>query len=125
MKIDLAPRPRHRMNLTPMIDVVFLLLVFFMMVSRFGAEQAVPLQLGGTGGNWTGPPRLVDISDSGVRLNGSVVPDAVLVQALEPLMASPQDPVILRLSEGSDVQDLMEVMDRLQAAGMTRLSVVP
>ncbi len=124
MKIELAPRPRHRMNLTPMIDVVFLLLVFFMMVSRFGAEQAVPLELAGTGGVWSGPPRLIDISDSGVLLNGSAVPDTKLVQALVPLMASPQDPVVLRLSEGSDAQDLMAVMDRLQAAGITRLSVV-
>ena len=46
MKISGVPsRPRRRMNLTPMIDVIFLLLVFFMMVSRFGGLHGLPLTM--------------------------------------------------------------------------------
>ncbi|MFC6760360.1 ExbD/TolR family protein [Sulfitobacter porphyrae] len=39
-------RPRRRPGLTPMIDVVFLLLVFFMLASRFGQDRALPLSAG-------------------------------------------------------------------------------
>ena len=56
-----APRARRRISLTPMIDVVFLLLVFFMLAARFGQEQAIPLAIGAGAGDWDGPPRLIDI----------------------------------------------------------------
>ncbi|MEO0362761.1 MAG: biopolymer transporter ExbD, partial [Pseudomonadota bacterium] len=42
MRFDLARAPRRRPSLTPMIDVVFLLLVFFMLAARFGVELAMP-----------------------------------------------------------------------------------
>ena len=61
---DFGPR-RHprRMSLTPMIDVVFLLLIFFMLSSRFGMDTVLPIA-GGAGGSesaWQGAPRLVRI----------------------------------------------------------------
>lgn len=127
MRIDAAPhRPRRRMNLTPMIDVVFLLLVFFMMVSRFGAETGVPLALSGAGGAavWSGPPRLIEVHADRLTLNGATLPREALVAALAPLMAGPEDSVVLRAAKGADVQDLLDVMDLLQGAGLTRLVVV-
>ena len=86
-------RPRRRPNLTPMIDVVLLLLVFFMMVSRFGGVQGVPLALAAPGGqvDWSGPPRLVDVLPQGVLLNGVPVAAEALATALAPLMAAPTD----------------------------------
>lgn len=125
MRIDAGPqRPRRRLNLTPMIDVVFLLLVFFMMVSRFGGLHGMPLAVAGQGGAaWVGPPRLVELRPGGVTLNGVAVGD--LAAALAPLMAAPDDPVVLRARDGADVQRLVAVMADLRAAGMTRLVLVP
>ena len=37
------PRPRRKPSLTPMIDVVFLLLVFFMLAARFGQDVGLAL----------------------------------------------------------------------------------
>lgn len=123
MKLDDGfQRPRRRMNLTPMIDVVFLLLVFFMMVSRFGGQHGLPLQVAGQGaGPWVGPPRLVDVAADATRLNGVAVAD--LAAALRPLMTSPDDPVILRAA-GADVQALVAAMEGLRAAGITHLVMV-
>jgi biopolymer transport protein ExbD len=123
MKLDDGfQRPRRRMNLTPMIDVVFLLLVFFMMVSRFGGQHGLPLQVAGPGGGaWVGPPRLVDIAADATRLNGVAVTD--VAAALRPLMAAPDDPVILR-ADGADVQALVVVIEGLRAAGITHLVMV-
>jgi biopolymer transport protein ExbD len=115
-------RPARRPSLTPMIDVVFLLLVFFMLAARFGTDFALPLQTAGSGAAYAGPPRLVDIDAGGVALNGVAVSD--LAAALAPLMSGPDDAVLLRARGGATVQDLVRILDDLRAAGLTRLIVV-
>jgi len=124
--IRFAPdRPRRKPNLTPMIDVVFLLLVFFMLVSRFGVDRALPLTLAAGGGaDWSGPPRVVDVGPDGVALNGVPIPPDALVAALAPLMQGPGDTVVLRPRGATALQDVIGVMDRLDAAGFTRLVLV-
>ncbi|MFD1508467.1 ExbD/TolR family protein [Lacimonas salitolerans] len=120
-----APRPRRRPSLTPMIDVVFLLLIFFMLAARFGVDAALPLDLA-TGGatEYQGPPRLVDIAPDGLRLNGQAVALDGLADALAPLMQGPEDMVVLRPREGADLQRLIDVATALRAAGIARVTVV-
>ncbi|PFG62685.1 biopolymer transport protein ExbD [Thioclava sp. ES.031] len=121
------PRPRRRPALTPMIDVVFLLLVFFMLASRFGVERTLDLTLGGgkAGADWSGPPRLVDVGEGGaVSLNGQVVALSDLAGALQPLMDQPSDPVVLRPKEG-DLSALTQVIEALRGAGLSNLVLVP
>lgn len=118
------PRPRRRPNLTPMIDVIFLLLVFFMLASRFGTDRALPLSATGVGGAYSGPPRLVELSPSGLLLNGRPIAPDALASALAPLMQGPQDIIILRPRDGADLQSLVTVMDILSTAGFTRLVLV-
>ena len=123
--LDLGPKPRRRRaSLTPMIDVVFLLLIFFMLAARFGMPVAEPLRLAapGAGVTWQGPPRLVTITPDAVLLNGQ--PSADLVTDLSALMTSDQDAVILTTREGADVQRLLDVMARLKDAGIAQLAVV-
>ena len=47
MKINVSPRRRHRLSFTPIIDVVFLLLLFFMLASTFTRFAHVDVTLGG------------------------------------------------------------------------------
>jgi len=118
-------RPRRRLSLTPMIDVVFLLLVFFMLASRFGHETVLQLNLGGgAGAAWSGPPRLVDVGAAGaVKLNGVAIAPETLAEGLAALMPAPGDPVVLRARAGA-MQDLVAVMERLRAAGIINLLIV-
>ena len=123
-----TPRPRRRASLTAMIDVVFLLLVFFMLASRFGAEGALTLGLAapGQGATWSGPPRLVDVGPGGsVLLNGQPVQPEALPAALAPLMAGPGDAVMLRAREGALVADLVALADLLRGAGLGQVLLVP
>lgn len=119
------PRPRRRMSLTPMIDVVFLLLIFFMLAARFGQDGVLVLS-GGTGGaqGWSGPPRLVDFAPEGLWLNGSPMTFDTLAQALAPLMQAPDDPIVLRPRDGASLQHLTDLSELLQADGFTRLILV-
>ncbi len=117
-------RKPRRPSLTPMIDVVFLLLVFFMLASRFGSEEALPLPLAGGGGTWSGPPRLVEIAPGGLRLNGVEVTAEALGARLSALKEAPGDPVILRGREEADLQRVVDVARALTEAGHGRLVLV-
>lgn len=122
-----GPRPRRKQNLTPMIDVIFLLLVFFMLAARFGLEDALPLQTAATAGagSYSGPPRLIDLAaDGGLRLNGQDIAPGDLATRLGPLVSAPSDPVLLRAGEGTALAVLLAVMDDLRAAGFLRLVLV-
>ena len=110
-----------------MIDVVFLLLVFFMLVSQFSRDSALPLRAAG-GGNqaqaWQGPEWLVDLgADGALSLNGQSITPAHLVHGLEPLIQSFDDPIVLR-ARGADVQGLVYIVVVLRDAGFTRLIVM-
>ncbi len=118
------PRPRRKPSLTPMIDVVFLLLVFFMLASQFGHDKALPLSAAGGDGSYTGPPRLIDIGADDLRLNGVVVRMDKLSGKLGPMMETDDDIIILRGDDEATLQRLIDVAQFLQAAGFTRLSVV-
>lgn len=124
---SLGPR-RHprRMSLTPMIDVVFLLLIFFMLSSRFGLDAVLPIAGGaeGAGSEWQGAPRLVDIAPDAIRLNGVETTEADLAQALHPLMPETGGAVILRPQDSADLQRVVGVMDALTAAGFDNIILV-
>lgn len=119
-----ADRPRRRPNLTPMIDVVFLLLVFFMLASRFGTDMTLPLTVAGQGTGYSGPPRLVDISPDTVALNGGPIAPEALADALAALTEDPGDAIVLRARDEATLQQVIAVMDLLKAAGFTRLVLV-
>ncbi len=119
MILGTVPRVKRKPSLTPMIDVVFLLLVFFMLASRFGAEAVAPLPLASSGGEYSGPPRLVDVTLQTVRLNGIESDD--IVADLAPLMSAPTDTIILRARDGAKVQRIVTVSQQLTAAGYTTI----
>jgi biopolymer transport protein ExbD len=106
-----------------MIDVVFLLLVFFMLAARFGVTDAIPVTLsGGAAQTYDGPPRLVTVLPDGIRVNGIDVTDPVA--ALSPLMGNDDDIILLRAREDASVQHLLDVMISLRAAGWPNLVVL-
>ena len=119
-----APRPVRRVSLTPMIDVVFLLLVFFMLVARFGIDRPVPVTIGTGGGSWEGPPRLVEIGETGVRLNGVPLEMQPMLVELVGLTASGSDPILIQPDPGVDLQRLIDVMTVMREAGFEALAVV-
>jgi biopolymer transport protein ExbD len=124
MQFSDPPRRRRKPSLTPMIDVVFLLLVFFMLASRFGTEAVLELPLAGRGGTYSGPPRLVGIGANNLDLNGVPIAETHLGEALAPLMANPEDLVILRGRDAADVQRIIDITTLLRAAGYSNVVLV-
>ena len=123
MRLAAAPR-RRKPSLTPMIDVVFLLLVFFMLASRFGGLSAIPVSAGGAAPDFSGPPRLVSVEAERVRLNGVEVAEADLAAGLGRILPDPDAAIVLRPGPDASLQRLISVMELLRGAGFTTLSVV-
>ncbi|MBU2982637.1 biopolymer transporter ExbD [Lentibacter algarum] len=124
--MQLGPSPtRRKPSLTPMIDVVFLLLVFFMLASRFGQDVEINLPLTAASDKpYTGPPRLIEVLPSAVKLNGVELAPDVLVAELGQMMLSHTDAIILRPREEAELQRIVEVMEALSKAGYETLVLV-
>ena len=116
-----APR---RPSLTPMIDVVFLLLVFFMLSARFGTQTGLALAPAGAGTSYEGPPRLVTITREAILLNGLPIAEADLSLALRELIEQQDDVIVLRPAGEARLQRLVDVLEQLKAAGFSNLAVI-
>lgn len=119
--ILISPRRRRRMSLTPMIDVVFLLLIFFMLAARFGTDGALQVTAGSANTDISGPPRLLDVYPEKLRLNGIIVAESELLDELSRLAVSRDEALFLRSRASADVQRLIDVMEILTTAGFGAL----
>ena len=119
---------RRRPSLTPMIDVVFLLLIFFMLVARFGVDKVIEINLPsafGQNAQYEGLPRLVEIKSGNiVSLNGTEIPLDQLSNDLSKLMPSPNALIILRSSTEASTQDLLDVLLYLKSEKIMNVSVL-
>ena len=119
---------RRRPTLTPMIDVVFLLLIFFMLVARFGVDKVIDINLPsalGQSSQYEGAPRLVEIkSGKIVSLNGTEIPLDQLSSKLSKLMPNPNALIILRSSAEANTQDLLDVLLYLKSEKIMNVSVL-
>lgn len=119
-------RPRPRMNIAPLIDVVFLMLIFFMLTSTFIDTASIDLSMARSGpsaGAGAGDMLLVDVKRDGeLRLNGLTLGLEDLGPELAARVGAQVDtPVALRAEARVPVQRLVAVMDSIQGVGMSNI----
>lgn len=122
-----AARRRALISLTPLIDVVFILLVFFMLASSFLDWRAIDLTAPAraSGAGKMEGPLLVEIRPEGLRLAGEALPAAELLVRVEArLLEKPSQTVLVRPAGGVALQDTVWLLDRLADAGVTDLSLI-
>ncbi len=131
MKFRRHPREELELNLTPLIDVVFLLLIFFMVSTTFQKESEISLQL----------PKASDTAEEAktdtleVVINAAgrfyindqelVKSDAESVQAaLHKVTGGNRDmPLIIRADAQTPHQAVVTAMDAAGQMGMLRMSI--
>jgi len=123
---SLPPR-RARVSLTPLIDVVFILLVFFMLASSLLQWRSI--ELDASARTAAAPSReksvIVDVRTDGIRIGNETVALDTLSRRLEAKIAEkPDQRVLVRPAEGVLLQDAIIVLDRLKAAGVTNMSLI-
>ena len=118
---------KKTLDLTPMLDVVFLLLIFFMLTSIF-AKPMLPLNLpeAATGQVEQEPEVAVAIrADGSVHLNGRPTASTELRASLETLFAPGRSKDLsLQSDQGVPFGRVVEVMDLAKLAGAENISVV-
>ena len=113
-------------DLTSLIDLIFLLVAFFMVTSTLGSESSITVNL----------PRAVKASEYkrgtlvvSVRDNNEIfikdkkVKKKELLQRLKALKGKNTGPVIIRGDKKADYDIIIYVMDNLNRAGMPKFSL--
>lgn len=111
---------RRKLSMTPLIDVIFLLLLFFMLTSTFSKfgeielTQAAP----GAGGSATTKPWFLQLSEEGLRLNGREVGLEGIAETME------TGNILISLDPATSSQrlvDLLAVLRRIPEVSVTVL----
>ena len=122
------PRPSGRLiSLTPLIDVVFILLVFFMLASSFLDWRTVDLSVSSGVGAETSAQHAILVS---LRSDGSVAvgSEPVAMQTLRSVMteklADGSDQlVVIRSDPGVPLQRAVDTLDLVRSIGATNISL--
>ncbi len=114
------------LNLTPLIDVVFLLLIFFMVSTTFDQSSELDLQLPeAVNGQSSEQPALlkVEVPESGpVFLNGEAVDNlAISLGAFLQKQKAPERVLVIADEQARHGQ-VTQVLDALAGAGLTQVS---
>ncbi len=128
-------RPGIRIDMTPMVDVAFLLLIFFMVTTVFRAPQTMEVNL---------PPaeQKVEVAESNLLVIyvaddnqlywgvGFGTPERVAMKALPALLVSknkenPKLITLVKLDRKARYHMMVDVLDELNLASVTRFSIAP
>ena len=91
MPLKPTPFKRRPVTLTPLIDIIFLLLLFFMLSSTFTRFAELPLLNAGPGAARETAPLFVQLAPEAVFLNGTALPMEALIPAIRALGAGQEE----------------------------------
>ena len=126
MRLEAPSSVRRPLGLTPLIDVVFLLLLFFMLASTFQKYGEIDLVTAGTGAGVVPAdrPLLVRLHEDGsIDVNALAVQLDDLADALEDAIANDERRVLVQAREGAPTQGLVDVLERVRELGIKRVMV--
>jgi biopolymer transport protein ExbD len=127
MKFKSRIKKRSGFDITPMIDIVFLLIIFFMVSSTLVKQRGLPVKLPESKSSDAETKNLIiiDIMANGkLYVNGKKVKLSALGKKLKILkLKYKQDVVIVKGDKNIPYMKLISVMDAVKIAGMEKLSL--
>ena len=127
MIIPKVRRKRFRVDMAPLIDVVFLLLIFFMLTFAMqGTGMDLTLPQGSTAGDPVDKPIIVKIgNDSSIQMNSYPVPLELLFEKIKEKAGDGQNKtVVIESSKKARYEIFAQVLDVARQAGIKDFSVV-
>ncbi|MEM7171619.1 MAG: biopolymer transporter ExbD [Pseudomonadota bacterium] len=119
------PRRRARISLTPLIDVVFILLVFFMLASNFTQWRQIEIDVPQRAGQGAGAKGSVflEVTPDGLRLSGQVISDEELSRQLSRLArVRPTQKILIKPAKGVPLQRAVIILELVDQAGIQNVS---
>jgi len=127
MRFEGRARVRAQLDVTPLVDVVFLLLIFFLLTSTYLKPEAIDVDLPNSSTAKTTADEMLRVvlrEDGAVEVAGVTVAvekvDDVVSAALR---ADAERAVSLEADRSARVQDMIAVIDAIRAGGAKELAI--
>lgn len=115
------------LDITPLIDIVFIMLIFFIVTASFVKESGLEVEQpqAETASQKTQTSILVGISANGdIWINHQPVDlRAVRAQILRLHAETPQGGIVIQADKNSRNETLVQVMDQIRQAGVRNISI--
>ncbi len=125
MKIPVRP-VQGGLNLTPLIDIVFLLLVFFLLTTHFIEEEGIAVKLPTAASKAEHDAKEISVAltrDGTPYLDGAAVAPGELAGRLRERIRRPDTTVVIRGDRDVNLQACVSVMEAAKSAGAARIIV--
>lgn len=127
MQLEVPKKKSLNLSLTPLIDVVFLLLIFFMLASTFSRFSSLPLSVnsGQSQNNSSKKFILVRVDKEGlVEINGQKVSIKNLITKIDELVVEDDMKLFVKVLEGATVQHMVSVLQKAKQSKIKNPIVV-
>ncbi len=137
MQLDNGKKKKTRISLTPLIDVVFLLLIFFMMASTFSKFSSLPLAAKIQQGSAKSEARLILVrvgADQSIDVNGKKITKDQLIETIneqageggvgEGQINEQKIKLVIKPIEGAKVQDLVSIVEQARQSKLKNPVIV-
>jgi len=129
--INFGVRRKPEVQMAPLIDVVFLLLIFYAVTTQFVTDDRLKLKLPEAKtaesegvGREEMPPEVKIAADGTIWINDVIVPDDELEAQMQALVErAPGKTVILKGDRDADYGIVVRVLDTARAAGATMIQM--
>lgn len=129
--INFAGRSKPEVQMAPLIDVVFLLLIFYAVTTQFVTDDRLKLKLPEAKtaesegvGREEMPPEVKVAADGTIWINDVIVPEDELEAQMKALVErAPEKAVILKGDRDADYGVVVRVLDAARAAGANMIQM--
>lgn len=125
MKFEGAPRHRqHAINMVPLINIVFLLLIFFILTSTFRTIDPIDHQLPEADSSEPGvavQAVLTVAADGELTIDGEPVARGNLPATFRATVAAEKTTLLIKVAQLATISMLRDVMDEAKVAGFEQV----
>ena len=122
-----APKDEAQIDMTPMLDIVFIMLIFFIVTASFVKESGITVDKpeASTATKRDKANIFIGIDDRGdiYMQKNKVDKDAVKANLEEMLLENPESTIVVQADARADSGVLLNVLDAAKAAGVKNISV--
>ena len=122
-----SPPKKSLVNLTPLIDVVFILLIFFMLASNFVRWHALELTIGESSEIEIDTSKISIVSiknDNSYALNNrSLALDDIVSTLRNKINSNNSHAIVVQPEQGANVQSMMDILNIIKEFAANNVSI--
>lgn len=127
MEFERIRRRHTHIDIAPLVDMVFLLLLFFMLTYRVVAEHGIEVSLPESENSQIQDMAEIEIivdANGDLYVNNTQINLDQLLGALNRLFSSKEQPLIIQADRQAHVGILVDIMDAARSSGFLNISIL-